>query len=223
LTRAVTEAADFWSRRKARVAAEDAAHAQAAAAEARAAQEAAQEAAQAEKTDADLCAELNLPDPDTLEAGDDFTAFMKRAVPERLRRRALRRLWLSNPALANLDGMVDYGEDFTDDACVVAGMQTAYQVGKGMLAHVEDMARRAEAETADQDADQDTVEAPPAPEPVAEPAAIAPVGDAASQPAPAPAPGPQETETCAARDAAAPPPRRRMRFEFGAAVSGERA
>ena len=213
MTRAVTGAADFWSRRKAQVAAEDAADAQAAAAEARAAQE----AAQAEKTDADLCAELNLPDPDTLEAGDDFAAYMKQAVPERLRRRALRRLWRSNPALANLDGMVDYGEDFTDSACVVAGMQTAYRVGKGMLAHVEEMARRVEAETAEQDA----VEAPPAPEPVVEPDAITPVGEAAPEPAPASVP--QGTEMRAARDDAAPPPRRRMRFDFGAAVSGGQA
>ncbi|MFT7596716.1 MAG: hypothetical protein ACI8R4_004055 [Paracoccaceae bacterium] len=44
--------------------------------------------------------------------------------------------------------MVDYGEDFTDAACVIENMQTAYQVGKGMLAHVEEMARQAEAEAA---------------------------------------------------------------------------
>ena len=107
MKRTATGAADFWSRRKARVAAEEAAEARDA--EARA--DAAQEAALAEKSDAELCEELGLPDPDTLQPGDDFRAFMAKAVPERLRRRALRRLWLSNPALANLDGMVEYGEN----------------------------------------------------------------------------------------------------------------
>jgi len=68
---------------------------------------------------------------------------MAKVVPEAIRRRALRTLWRSNPVLANVDMLVDYGEDFTDSATVVANMQTAYQVGKGMLKHVEEMARQA--------------------------------------------------------------------------------
>ena len=83
----MTGGADFWSRRKARVEAE----AEAEALAARAAEEAAREAAQAGKTDEEICADLGLPDPDTLGPGDDFRAFMARAVPERLRRRALQR------------------------------------------------------------------------------------------------------------------------------------
>ena len=138
----MSRARDFWSRRKAQVEAEAEAQAHAADATARAAQD----AEQAGKSDADLCEELGLPDPDTLQPGDDFRAFMAKAVPDRLRRRALRRLWLSNPALANLDGLIDYGEDFTDSATVIENLQTAYQVGKGMTAHVEEMARQAEAE-----------------------------------------------------------------------------
>ena len=58
-----------------------------------------------------------------------------------------------NPTLANLDGLIDYGEDYTDAATVIENMQTAYEVGKGMLAHVEELARQAEeklaAETSD--------------------------------------------------------------------------
>ncbi len=84
-----------------------------------------------ELTDEELLAELDLPEPDTMKAGDDFSAFMQARVPERLRRRALRNLWLSNPALANLDELVDYGEDFTDAATVIENMQTVYEVGKG--------------------------------------------------------------------------------------------
>lgn len=131
---------DFWSRRKARVEAE-------ARAEDRAAEAAAQSLRETElagKSEDEILEELNLPDPDSLGLGDDFTAFMARAVPERIRRRALRRLWVSNPVLANLDGLLDYGGDYTDKACVVDNMKTAYQVGKGMLAHVEEMARQAE-------------------------------------------------------------------------------
>ncbi|MEL6197291.1 MAG: DUF3306 domain-containing protein, partial [Pseudomonadota bacterium] len=65
------------------------------------------------KSDAEILEELGLPDPETLGAGDDFSGFMAKAVPEHLRRQALRQLWGSNPVLANLDELLDYGEDFT--------------------------------------------------------------------------------------------------------------
>ena len=132
--------ADFWARRKAAVAAEE-----------RAVEEAEREAVAAEerkaleeRPDEEVLAELELPDPDSMKQGDDFSAFMSDAVPERLRRRALRQLWRSNPVLANLDNLVDYGEDYTDAALVVENLQSAYQVGKGMLKHLEAMAEAAE-------------------------------------------------------------------------------
>ncbi|CAD0183270.1 hypothetical protein RUESEDTHA_00134 [Ruegeria sp. THAF57] len=138
----MTEARDFWSRRKAAVQAE--ADAELLFAEEQAVS--AQKAELEEKTDAEILAEFNLPDPDHLQAGDDVSGFMAKAVPDRLRRRALRRLWRLNPVLANVDGLVDYGEDYTDAACVIENLQTAYQVGKGMLAHVEALAAEAEAD-----------------------------------------------------------------------------
>lgn len=105
--------------------------------------------AEEELTDEELLEKLELPDPDAMKQGDDFSAFMKARVPERLRRRALRNLWVSNPALANLDELLDYGEDFTDAACVIENMQTVYEVGKGAAgkweAHLEKM-RAEEAE-----------------------------------------------------------------------------
>ena len=52
-----------------------------------------------DETDEELLARLGLPDPETLVKGDDFSRFMSTAVPEHLRRRALRRLWRSNPTL----------------------------------------------------------------------------------------------------------------------------
>ncbi|MDG1470335.1 MAG: DUF3306 domain-containing protein [Ascidiaceihabitans sp.] len=131
---------DFWARRKAGVQAEE--QAALAAVEQQELRE--QHAVLEEQTDAEILADLELPDPDTLKMGDDFSAFMAKAVPDRIRRRALRTLWRSNPVLANVDMLVDYGEDFTDAAMVVENMQTAYQVGKGMLKHVQEMARQAE-------------------------------------------------------------------------------
>lgn len=132
----MSQRSDFWSRRKAAVQAE--AEAQRAEVEAQALAE--HHAEIEEKADAEILAEYDLPDPDTLQPGDDVSGFMSKAVPERLRRRALRRLWRLNPVLANVDGLVDYGEDYTDAACVIENIQTAYQVGKGMLAHVEALA-----------------------------------------------------------------------------------
>ena len=93
-------AGDFWTRRREAVAAE--AEAEQAAVAAREAEAVRSE--NEDKSDAEILAQFGLKDPDTLEAGDDFSAFLQSAVPERLRRRALRRLWLSNPLLANLDG-----------------------------------------------------------------------------------------------------------------------
>ena len=131
---------DFWARRKAKVEAETLAE-QASVEQLVLAE---QNAVLEEKTDAELLEELDLPDPDTLVMGDDFSVFMSKAVPDRIRRRALRTLWRSNPVLANVDMLVDYGEDFTDAAMAVENIQTAYQVGKGMLKHVQEMARQAE-------------------------------------------------------------------------------
>ncbi len=132
----MTEVRDFWSRRKAAVQAE--AEAERTSSEAQKVAE--QQAELEEKSDAEILAAFDLPDPDDLKPGDDISGFMAQAVPDRLRRRALRRLWRLNPVLANVDGLVDYGEDYTDAACVIENIQTAYQVGKGMLAHVEALA-----------------------------------------------------------------------------------
>lgn len=131
---------DFWARRKAAVAAESEA-------EVRAEEQAVLAEAHAEleaKSDADILAELDLPNPEEMQQGDDFSVFLSKAVPERIRRKALRKLWLTNPVLANVDELVDYGEDFTDSAMAVEAIQTTYQVGKGMLEHVKEMARQEE-------------------------------------------------------------------------------
>ncbi|RBW61781.1 DUF3306 domain-containing protein [Ruegeria sp. A3M17] len=192
----MTQARDFWSRRKAAVQAE--AEAEVIAVEEQAI--AAQHAELQEKSDAEILAEFDLPDPDELQAGDDVSGFMAKAVPDRLRRRALRRLWRLNPVLANVDGLVDYGEDYTDAACVIENIQTAYQVGKGMLAHVEALAAEAEDSEVDEASELD--------EPQEEP--VAP-----SEPAPEPVVMVKaEITPDASEDAEITPAPRRMKFEF---------
>lgn len=169
---------DFWSRRRAGVEAEEQAI------EARAVEA---EAIQLEeRPDEDILAELHLPEPEALESADDVRDFLKAELPQRLKTRALRRLWRLNPALANLDGLVDYGEDYTDAALVVENLQTAYQVGKGMVtAFLEDEENDAPDATAVRPEDGDdptehaediplasTAEPPPCPEPDPEPTAM---------------------------------------------------
>ncbi len=146
---------NFWIRRKQAVEAEVAAEI----AQETAIEDAEKLEALEEQSDEEILEELGLQDPETLVAGDDFSAFMSKAVPTRIRNKALRKLWLSDPKLANLDMLVDYGEDFTDSAMAVENIQSAYQVGKGMLKHVMEEARKAEEAEARDDA----------PEPVLDP------------------------------------------------------
>ncbi len=89
-----------------------------------------------------------LPDPDSLPPDADFSVFMRDNVPELLRRRALRRLWRSNPIIASVDMLDDYCEDFTDAATVVPALRTAYRLGKGMLEKLEEAAPEEEARPA---------------------------------------------------------------------------
>ena len=196
---------DFWTRRKAGVREEEQAVARAREAQDRAAREAEFDG----KSDVAICEDLGLPDPDALSPGDDFAAFMAKAVPERIRRRALRRLWLSNPALANLDGLLEYGEDYTDSATVIESLQTAYQVGKGMVARAGEMVRGMEPVDADVPADgTGDVIATTEPESPAQ-------AMVAAEPVDRMPPDAPEAEI------AAPPPRRRMRFTFADRARGE--
>lgn len=209
---------DFWSRRRAAVRAEQAALDSARQADVTASGEAFARDAQVEvmqaKSEAELLSELGLKDPELMQMGDDFSAFMQKAVPEALRRRALRQLWRSNPVLANLDGLVDFGEDFTDTAMVVPGMQTSYMVGKGLLRHVIATTEAAQGGAADEaDAAPDAMAQ--ATDDAASLANAAGCDDAPADSAPGAEPS-RETAGAPAGDAteAAPRPRRHMRFSF---------
>ena len=148
----MTQATSFWARRKAAVAAE-------AAEEARTA-ELAQRTEEIEgKEDSEILAEMGLPDPASMEQGDDFSAFMSRDVPEHLRKRALRTLWRSNPVLANVDGLNEYDDDYRAAMLLQEPIKTAYQVGKGMKAHIDEMARQAR-EADEQPSEPEQIEEP---------------------------------------------------------------
>ena len=158
----------------------------------------------AELSEAEVLAELDLPAPESLEAGDDFSAFMKSTVPAAIRNRALRKLWLSNPVLANVDNLVDYGEDFAAEGKIAGVIKTAYRVGKGLLADepegTPDEVVEDEVVTANND------DGAPAFEPVAE----AEVADVQ----------PETAEIPQAAETIRPAIRPRMRFEFATTEQG---
>ena len=84
-----------------------------------------------DKTDAEIISILDLPEPESLKLGDNVAGFMSDRVPERIRAKALRAFWKTNPVLANIDGLDEYCDDYTDAAMIIENMQTIYQVGKG--------------------------------------------------------------------------------------------
>jgi uncharacterized protein DUF3306 len=177
------------------------------------------------RPDEDIIEELGLPDPDKLKSGDDFSAFMAKAVPARIRNRALRKLWISNPVLANLDELLDYGEDFTNSATVVENIQTAYQVGKGFVdraaglpeedAASPDVGNREEQFEGEAGGDAEEGVGEPLPEPAKAgdeiAADVAGAGDTPDQSGPEPAPKPAHEWTDGEEKF---PIRQRMRFRM---------
>jgi len=79
-----------------------------------------------------------LPPIEDLTAQSDYTVFMAKNVPELLKRAALRKLWTSDPVLANLDGLNDYCEDHHLIDTSITLDQTSYRVGKGYFDEVEE-------------------------------------------------------------------------------------
>lgn len=118
-----------------------------------------------EAGEADVAADL--PDVDSLDETSDFSVFLREGVPDAIRRKALRKLWRLNPLFANLDGLNDYDEDFTDAATVVEGLKTLYQAGKGLVGPDEDKDEAAAAAAPVHDPGADS---PPAADPDSLPA-----------------------------------------------------
>lgn len=149
---------DFWSRRRAAVEAETRAEEQAQ----DVARRAETEAQLAERSDEELLAEAGLPAPEEITDGEMVRKFLESQLPKRLKNRALRTLWRSNPVLACLDGLNDYDTDFTA-VTPAADFKTTYQVGKGLLAHLEYVGQpKAEAEPAEDEEDAVAADVPDA-------------------------------------------------------------
>ena len=74
----------------------------------------------------------DLPPIEELTAESDFTPFLQAGVPEELKRLALRKLWRSDPVFANLDGLVEYGEDFGAAFRNPGPVATLFRIGRGM-------------------------------------------------------------------------------------------
>lgn len=137
----------------------------------------------------------SLPDIESLNFESDYTAFLREGVPRELRNRALQRLWRSDPVLANLDGLLEYGEDYSGIGTKKTLVRTAYRVGRGMI---------------DRALEKETRESEAAPRPpasggdapsVQDPSAIARSDEAEDAAAPnpetdeEPAPGPRRSQT----------------------------
>jgi putative acetyltransferase len=73
-------------------------------------------------------------DFDKLDFQSDYARFLRVGVPENIRRKALAKLWASDPIFAQVDPFQDYAGDYTDAAMVPKGLlRTAYKVGRGHL------------------------------------------------------------------------------------------
>jgi len=103
-------------------------------------------------SDEELLAKYGVDDPEAIEDEEKLDSLLQGQFPDRIRQMALRRMWRLNPLFRFADEMVEYGENYTDAATVIDGMQTAYQVGKGYLQKAFDAA---EDDAAEDDAAED--------------------------------------------------------------------
>ena len=79
-----------------------------------------------------------LPSIDELTAESDYKVFLQKGVPAALTRAALRKLWTSDPVLANLDGLNDYDEVYNAVQPAFTLAQTGYRPGKGYADETEE-------------------------------------------------------------------------------------
>lgn len=63
------------------------------------------------KVEAEAAPPPPLPPVESLGADSDYTQFLAAHVPEELKRQALRKAWVSDPAIANFRGFADYDWD----------------------------------------------------------------------------------------------------------------
>lgn len=101
-----------------------------------------EEQLEAERTEAEEnCAVAEAVDLEKVEYGFDFSIFMKRGVPDLLRKKALQKFFNSNPVLANLDGLNDYDEDYNNPLHMV--YKSTWDVARGFLTENEKLLQQA--------------------------------------------------------------------------------
>ncbi|CBS90783.1 DUF3306 domain-containing protein [Azospirillum lipoferum] len=86
----------------------------------------------------------DLPSLDSLNAGSDYTGFLRKEVPEELRRQALRKAWASDPAIAGFRGFAEYDWDYNAP-------------GYGALRPTDDIARLLDAVLPDEKREEEVV------------------------------------------------------------------
>jgi Protein of unknown function (DUF3306) len=143
----------------------------------------------------------DLPDIASLDASSDYTVFMRPGVPAHLRTLALRKLWRSDPIFSKLDGLVEYGEDYTIPSWPKGAIKTAYQIGRGFVNELEKLGA---AERPEQEVPREPAEEPPD-----EPAriAVAPPEPSPAEPASPREPAPPQGHARAAGKRRGPPAR----------------
>jgi len=104
---------------------------------------------QGEEVDEIVAPPPDLPDVETLNAESDFTAFLGDNVPRDISKLAFKKLWRSDPVLANVDGLNDYDGDFSKVGMVTEVFKSVYQVGKGYHVEEEGIAEDPEQEEGD--------------------------------------------------------------------------
>jgi len=115
-------------------------------------------------TDEEKAVVAQLPPIESLTQDSDFTPFLRDGVPEFLKRKALRALWMADPLFNFRDGLNDYDQDFNVIHKIIDGLTGNYKVGRGHLSDSElrDMTpentRRAFGEDAVEEEDSDAEE-----------------------------------------------------------------
>jgi hypothetical protein len=134
----------------------------------------------------------SLPAIESLTAASDIRAFLRKEVPEALKRAALRRAWSLDPAIRDFVGPADYAWDYNAPDGVPGGALELLGDVREMLAQVfgpDTPSEQAEGADETRDAAPDAEPAPVVPAPV-EPAVASAPPPAIATPAADPAPEP---------------------------------
>ena len=141
------------------------------------------DAAQEAQLEAELLANREAAeavDLDKLNEESDFSVFMKAGVPELLKKRAMASLWRTSPVFANVDGLVDYDDDFASPDLIMKTFKSAYEIGKGYFDEEEEgeeqIATESEEQLESEQVEDDDAARQPLEEETQEPASLAEEG-----------------------------------------------